>query len=135
MKRLKLPLLYLLSLLLSILPIAVYVIVNRERYVTTSYEAIRLGLGMIAACAFLLMKALGKLRAPARLHVFFAVLVMSYLLESVLDDLLALSALALLGELLDTGVQALIARERRKSQREEMGELARTVIDTYTGRA
>ena len=41
MKRMKLPLLYILSVLLSVLPVLIYFIVNHDRYIRSVPEGIK----------------------------------------------------------------------------------------------
>ena len=47
MKRMKLPLLYILSVLLSVLPVLIYFIVNHDRYIRSVPEGIKLLFGAI----------------------------------------------------------------------------------------
>ena len=60
------------------------------------------------------LKLAGKLKIRSRIAVFAIVFVFSYLLESILDDLLVFSLLALIGESLDMIVGIFIKREKRK---------------------
>ena len=114
MKRIKIPLLYLLSFVLSVLPVAIYVLANKERYFVTVPDRVRLSAGLICLCVIVFLKVMGKLRMPSRAVLFGLVCVMCYLLERVLDDLLVFSFLALVGEVLDMCCQAIIRREREK---------------------
>jgi hypothetical protein len=49
----------------------------------------------------LLLKVIGKLKLPSRIMTYSTVLLLSYLLDAVLEDLIVLSFLALVGELID----------------------------------
>ena len=114
MKRIKIPLLYLLSFVLSVLPVAIYFLANKDRYFVTVPDRVRLSAGLICLCVIVFLKVMGKLRMPSRAVLFGLVCVMCYLLERVLDDLLVFSFLALVGEVLDMCCQAIIRREREK---------------------
>jgi hypothetical protein len=47
MKCLKIPLLYLLSFVLSVCPVGVYFFVNADKYISTVQEGIKLGAGAV----------------------------------------------------------------------------------------
>ena len=114
MKRFKIPFLYLLSFVASVLPVALYFFANADRYFVTVSDRVRLSVGIVCLCVIVLLKAMGKLKMPSRAVLFAFVMVMCYLLERVLDDLIIFSFLALVGEILDIGCQYLIRREREK---------------------
>jgi hypothetical protein len=57
------------------------------------------------------MKAIGKLKMPRRVITFAVVLLLAYLLKAIMDDIIILSAMALLGEILD---EILFARQCKK---------------------
>ncbi|MBQ7760912.1 MAG: hypothetical protein IJ400_02540 [Clostridia bacterium] len=122
MKRLKLPILYLLSLVLSIGPIAVFVALNIDSYVSTTQDAIKLSFGGVAVVIIVILKVLGKLKISSRIAVFGCVFVLSYLLNSLLCDLAILSFLALIGEGLDQIIGIFIKREKEKRQNEKIAK-------------
>jgi hypothetical protein len=75
---------------------------------------------------------MGKLRMPSRAVLFVMVMIMCYLMERVLDDLLVFSFLALVGEVLDLICQHFIrkAREERlleKSAKRTAEEIERVL--------
>jgi sporulation protein YabP len=62
LNKIKIPSLYVLSFVLSVLPVAVYLIINHERYVSTTPERVKLLFGGILAIAILVIKTLGFLK-------------------------------------------------------------------------
>ncbi len=113
--RVKLVFLQIFSFIFSITPLAIAIVVNRDKYFSTPEESVKLGIGVIIAIVFIVIKALGKLKIPPRIVTFGAVFAMSYLLKSVLADLMLLSGLAFLGEALDLlFFQAAIRRTRER---------------------
>lgn len=122
MNRLKIGLLYVASLVLSCLPVLIYFFVNLDRYVKTTPQAVRLSVGAIILLIILALKTVGKLKMPSRIITFSVVLLLSYLLESILSDLIIFSLLALIGEALDLILQFLIKKQREKIKLEKIRE-------------
>lgn len=115
MKSLKIVCLYLLGFVLSIAPILIYFILNYDRYVKSTYDGVRLASGGVILACILLLKITGKLKIPSAVSVFGVVFVLSYLLNSIIMDLMIFSFLALLGEACDMVVQIFIRRERARA--------------------
>lgn len=122
-QRLKLVGLYILSFVLSVLPVLIYFLINRDKYIYTIPDRIKLGFGAVALCVIIGLKLAGKLKIKSRIAVFAIVFAFSYLLESILDDLLVFSLLALIGEGLDMVVGIFIKREKRKMLLKESAEI------------
>lgn len=99
--RRKLFFLQLFSFLVSVLPLAITVGANCDEWFTTPEETVKIAVGAIIAIVFLCVKTVGKLKVPRRIITFGLVLVISYLLESILADLVLLSGMAFIGELFD----------------------------------
>lgn len=99
--KIKLILLQMFSFVASIAPLAVTVVVRWGEYVKSPSDSVRLGIGCIFVVLFVILKVLGKLRMPKRIAFFAIVLMMSYLLKPIIDDLILLSAMALAGEFID----------------------------------
>ncbi len=89
------------SFIVSVAPLVVVLIMNWGKYTETPAETVKLCIGGVLCLLFVLMKVLGKLKIPSRLVLFFVVFLMAYLMQSVLEDLLLLSGMALLGESVD----------------------------------
>ena len=114
MKRFKIPLLYLLSFVLSVLPVGVYFYSNRHSYFVTLPDKVKITFGLVCLAFIVFLKVMGKLRMPSRAVLFGTVMIMCYLMERVLGDLLVFSFLALVGEILDMVCQHFIRKEREK---------------------
>ncbi len=114
MKKFRLALLYMLSFVVSIAPLAVHFTMNYDRYIGTKAEGIKLLFGGGMVLAILLLKALKKLKIPSGVWFFGIMFMLSYLLETVLIDLKLLSLLALAGEGMDLIVQAFISKEKQR---------------------
>lgn len=119
MKRYKIPLLYVLSFVLSVLPVAVYFFANADRYFVTVPDKVRLTVGLVCLAVIVFLKIMGKLRMPSRAVLFGFVMIMCYLLERVLGDLMTFSFLALVGEVLDMVCQHYIRKAREEKQLEK----------------
>ncbi len=135
MKALKLPLLYLLSFVLSLGPIAVFVGLNINSYVSTKADVIKLSAGGIIVGIIVLLKVLGKLKIPSQVSVFACVFLLSYLFNSLLSDLAILSFLALIGEGLDCLVSIFIKREKEKRQNERVAKATAEQMERLIPRA
>ena len=114
MKKFKIFILYLISFAFSIGPLFTYLIVNNDRYFCTKYDAIKLFSGGLIIMVILLLKTLKKLKIPTGVSFFGLVCMLSYLLSPVIKDLTVLSFLALVGEIGDSIMQAIISKEKRK---------------------
>lgn len=114
MKRFKIPLLYLLSFVLSVGPVLIYFFVHADRYFVTLPDKVKLTCGLVCLLVIMLLKVMGKLKMPSRAVLFGLVFIMCYLMERVLNDLLVFSFLALLGEILDMICGVFIRRAREE---------------------
>ena len=127
--RIKIFLLYVLSFLCSIGPVSVFFLINWDRYVQTLPEKVKLSCGIVFLLVIVLLKVMGKLRLPSRAALFGIIFVMCYLLEAIIDDLLILSFLALVGELLDAICQLFLRRMKKKKDMEEVSETIANAIN------
>ena len=121
--------LYALSFALSVLPVAIYFFANADRYFVTISDRVRLSVGLIALCVIVLLKAMGQLRVPSRAVLFAFVMVMCYLLERVLDDLIIFSFLALVGEVLDMICQHFIKKAKEEKLLQKSAERTANEIE------
>ena len=106
--------LYVLSFLCSVLPVTIYFAINHAKYISTVPAKIKLGIGAVVLIVIVALKLAGKLKINSRIVVFGIVFALSYLLDSILNDLIIFSGLALLGEALDMIVGIFIKREKRQ---------------------
>ena len=134
LNKIKIPSLYVLSFVLSVLPVAVYLIINHERYVSTTPERIKLLFGGILAIGILVIKTLGFLKVKSSLLFFGVMMIMSYLLESIIYDLLVFSCLAFLGEALSMGIRILIRHLKGAEGKEQIEGAVKRAIEKLSGR-
>ena len=133
MKRSKIFILYFLSFAFTIAPLFTYFIINRDSYISTRYDSIKLFSGGLIIAFILLLKSLKKLKIPSGVFLFGLMTVLSYLLAPVIKDLMVISFLALIGELFDVVIQLFIAREKRKITSEEATSAVERALER-TGR-
>lgn len=134
MKKIKLPLLYILSFVLSVAPALVYFFINHERYIATRGAGVRLLLGGVILVAVLVIKSLGYLKIKSTLIFFGLAFLLSFLLESIISDLLIFSLLGLIGELLASVVRFFIKREREKNGAKKTAEIIKETVFDLSGR-
>ena len=99
------------SFIASVAPLLITLIVRWDKYTQTTAGTFKLCLGGFILLIFAIMKAIGKLKMPRRVITFAIVLILAYLLKAIMDDIIILSAMALLGEILD---EILFARQCKK---------------------
>ena len=114
MKRFKIFILYLISVLVSIGPLFTYLMLNRNSYFQTKYDAVKLFSGGLIIITMIVLKTLKKLKIPSGVSFFGIICILSYLLAPVIQDLTVLSFLALMGEIGDSIIQLIIKSKKRK---------------------
>ena len=137
--RKRLVLLYVLSFLVTVAPILICFTVKWDDYVATPEDGVKLCAGGVIAAVLLLLAVIGKLHVPSRIVAYTAVVILAYLLQAVLDDLLLISGMVLLGEFLDC---ILFKRAIRVTREDILVEKAANatsaqvekVIEKYIGR-
>lgn len=115
MSKVKIPFLYLVSFILSVLPVSIYFFINGEKYFVTVPERVKLTTGGLMLLIIVVLKVTGKLKMPSRTSVFGIVFILCYLLGNLLEDMLVLSFLALVGEIMDSICQVLIKRAKAQA--------------------
>lgn len=136
--KIKLVFLQIFSFIFSIAPLAIAIIVNRDRYFGTPEESVKLGIGLIIGIVFICLKVLAKIKIPSRLVTYGIVFAMVYLMQSILADLLLLSGMAFLGEMLDfLFFQRAIRRTRERISAETTADATAVQVeklfDKYVG--
>ena len=134
MRKIKLPILYTLSFLASTLPVLIYFIVNYDKYISSTPEKFKLLFGGLLAVGILIAKTIGALKINSSIVFFGFTFVFSYLLESIVSDLLIFSFLALFGEILATIVRIFIKTEKRKREEKRCEETIEKAILKSSGR-
>ena len=138
-RRVELFLLYIGSFIFSVAPLIITFIINREKYIASPADTFKLCIGGTIAIVIIAIKALGKLKIPGGITLYGIIFVLSYLLEAILADLLLLSGMALLGEIIDCAVfRPLIKRTKEKitisKTADATTEKMRAVLEEYMGR-
>lgn len=134
MKKMKIPLLYALSFLCSIMPVLIYFLINHESYISTTPEKIKLLFGGALAVAIIITKTLSVLKINSGIMLFSLVFVFSYLLEGIISDLLIFSFLALVGEVLSFIVKQIIKAEKSKNAKEQTEKMIENAVVKTSGR-
>ena len=100
--------------LASATPLAVVFFFNLDRYVQSTRDGWKLGLGGGIVAVLLLLKVLGRLKLPGHVTTVAVITLLSWLLSSLLSDLTLLCTAYLVGE----GLDALFFRRAAKRLRE-----------------
>ena len=129
MKRLKIPLIYISSFLASTLPVLIYFFINMDKYVKTIPDRVKLSFGGIIVLGIVVLKVLGKLKAPSRLIGFGIVFILCYLLEALIQDLMVFSFLAFIGELLDLCFQVYLKKHKKDKENEKAAQKTAEAIE------
>lgn len=133
--RSKIFFLYVLGFALSIAPITVYLMLNFDRYVKNGYDGFKLAAGGVILCVILALKIIGRLKIPSAVSVFAVIFILSYLLSSILNDLMIFSFLALLGEMLEVFTSVPIRKMKLNEGRQRQAEItAQQVVKAINGR-
>lgn len=127
--KLKLALLYILSILASVLPILIYFLVNLEKYTKTVPQTIKLCSGAGILLFFLFLKVIGKLHIPSGLTLYSIIFILAYLLESILNDLMIFAFFALVGELLSLIFDVVIRNKRAKLEKEKTASITAAEVE------
>ncbi len=116
--------------IISILPLLIVLMANRERYFCDISSGIRLGFGAIIVIVFIFLKAMDKIKMPGATVGFLIVFILSYLLEAVLKDLTLLSGCALLGQVLDLIIfQPIIKQLKEKNEEEKAEKVSQSIAN------
>ena len=128
--RVRLVILYVLSFIVSVAPLLVVLIVNWGEYTNTVSDAVKLSCAGVMIAVFLFLKVVGKLKMPRRVVFYGLLCLLVWLLQPVMGDLLLLSGMAFLGELIDfIFFQSAIKRTREKIHIEKQTESTAGVVE------
>lgn len=133
MKLFKIVLLHILSVVLSICPVMIFFFINLDLYVTTRYEGIKLASGGVVLLLIVVLKVLGKLKIPSGIALYGIVLVLAYLLDAIIEDIIVFAFLALIGEILSTICNIVIKSQRKKLEREKNASVTAEEIKKIIG--
>jgi len=115
------------SFLVQVAPLIFVLVLNRARYFTTVSDVVKISVGGGICLLLLVLLILGGLKTPRGVTVLTFVFFMSWLLESVLCDLMLLSGCALVGKTVDWIFLA--PRIRRLREKIKMHEQADVTAD------
>ena len=133
-KRLKVIILYLISVTVSVLPLLLTVILKRGEYIKAPSDAVRLSFGCLVALLFIFAKVIGRLNMPKGVGLYTLVFVLAWLLKPLLSDLVLLSGMALLGECLDFIIaRPLIRRAKEKIFIDKNAKATEELFKKYIG--
>ena len=120
-----------LSFLLSVLPVSVAIITRWDVYTEDPGGGFKLAIGGILLGVVLLLGVLGRLKIPGDIWVAVFVFVISYLIRSVLDDILLLTGCYIAGRVCDRlFCKGAIKRIREELAARRTAELTgKTVVD------
>lgn len=93
--------LYIASFFASIGPALIYFLINQDKYIKTVPDKVKISAGIVCIAIIIVLKLAGKLKFNSRVAVFGVIFILTYLLESLLNDILIFSFLALIGEVAD----------------------------------
>lgn len=99
--KLRLCFLYIGSFTVCLAPLIAIVAFNWSDYIETPSDAIKLTVGGMFAVVLLVLGILGKLKLPSKIVWYGVGLIMAYLLQPIIDNILMLFTALLAGELVD----------------------------------
>ena len=114
--------------LVSVTPLFVSVFINWDRYVQSTAAGWRLGAGGLIVAVLMLLKVMGRFKLPSHVTTVAVLMLLSWLLSPILQDLTRLCAAYLLGEVLEL----LLFRRAAKRLREQIA--AERQADATAGR-
>lgn len=89
------------SFIVSVAPLLIYIFLNWSNYAKTPGDTIKISVGLVIAIILFLLKVIGKLKMPKRVVTYAVICVLSYFLYPLIQDIVWLSGLCLIGEVLD----------------------------------
>lgn len=128
--RIRLVFLHIGSFIITILPLVVLMLINFDKYVDTTPKAWKFTIGGMLALVLITMKALDKLKFPNRIVGLGVVMVLTYLLQALLDDILLLLFMAFIGEFIDlVAFKTLIKKYKAELEREKTGDIVAEKVE------
>lgn len=125
----RLILLYIGSFIVSIAPLLIVLIVRWGNYTKTPSDTVKLCFGAVICIVFMVLKVIGKLKMPSRIITFAVVMLLAFLLQSLTNDLILLSGMALLGEALDLVFQHFIKKTKEQMQTTEVADATTAKVE------
>lgn len=129
----KIALLHILSVILSICPVLIYFFINLDEYTKTVTETVKLTAGGMVLLVIVILKVLGKLKIPSGIALYGIILVLAYLLDAIIADLMLFAFLALIGEILSTICGLVIKAQAKRLEREKTASVTAEEIKKIMG--
>lgn len=98
------------SFLVSVVPLGAFFLSNFDRYVTSYEDVWKLSAGAVVITVIMLLKVLGRLKIPGRVVASVLFMGMCWLFASLLSDLLIISTIWCVSEVVDFVIFSPIAR-------------------------
>ena len=111
----------------------IFFIINFNCYVTTKYEGIKLASGGMILLVIVILKVIGKLKIPSGITLYGIMLILSYLLNAIIADLMLFTFLALVGEILSSICDAVIKSLKKRFEREKAAEITANEVSRVLG--
>lgn len=89
------------SFIVSVAPLLVFIFINWTSYVKTPSDTIKISVGLVIAIILFILKVIGKLKMPKRVVTYAVLCILSYFLYPLIQDIVWLSGLCFVGEVLD----------------------------------
>lgn len=140
--RTKLIFLHIFSFVVSAAPLLVYVFCNWGDYAKTTGDTVKITVGLFVVVILFLLKVFGKLKMPSRVVFYGVTCILCYFLYPLIQDIVWLSALCLLGELLDLALfqkpiktlkEKIIIDKTADATTDKVSAEMRKMFDEYTG--
>lgn len=124
--------------LASSAPLIAVLIARWDTYVKTVPEGIRLGIGGVILLVMLVMKLKGSLKMPSGTTVVLLVLVLSFLLDRVIQDLTMLCAAYLVGDtanilIFKRKIDSINEENKNKKQAQANAEETKKILQEFIG--
>ena len=133
MRLFKIALLHILSVVLSICPVLIYFFINLDEYTKTVTETVKLTAGGMVLLVIVILKVLGKLKIPSGIALYGIILILAYLLDAIIADLMLFAFLALIGEVLSTICGLVIKAQAKRLEREKTASVTAEKIKKIMG--
>lgn len=128
-----------LSYVASIAPLVVTVVFNWNSYIKMPSDTIKLCLGGVIAFGLVFFKSVDKLKVPNKIVGFSVAVLLCWLLDSLVKDLILLLSMSLLGEIIDAVFFAKSKKELKEKisiekSSDATAEKVEKIFKKYSGR-
>lgn len=130
------------SFVISVAPLLIFVFANWSNYAKTPSDTIKISVGLVIAIVLFLLKVIGKLKMPKRVVTYAVLCVLCYFLYPLIQDIVWLSGLCLVGEVLDLCIfqkpikatkEAILVNKTADATTDKVKQEVKTLFDEYIG--